>query len=297
MNPQQMERILERINELKALFIFGQRVIPFLEELFSFVQNIVPLMQEMNQSLHESSSKMPRASSQLNDVTRATELATNEILDILDDVLFKLGEIQSGLSQSREIHAKLSRLERKVNRLLARPAEERASEKWIQSVQAIQQQRKVTLKSLRRSITRAQNNLTQVKDSASDIMFSLQVQDITSQQIAAVNHLIESVRERIEHLLNQLQTPGPAAETEVSSIQPLPFDPQASYINNADRQQTADAIFAAPPTPGNPSFLQEEIDQLFQTNPPASDPAARNEKPAPTPSNNHLSGENKEHGS
>ncbi len=267
MNPQQMERILERINELKALFIFGQRVIPFLEELFGFVQNIVPLMQEMNKSLRESSTKMPRAASQLNDVTRATELATNEILDILDDILFKLGEVQSILNQSVDFYRKINRLERKLDRLLELNPENIATRGWIQKAKAIQDEKKTLLKAFRKTFTRSLKQLNDVKENASNIMFSLQVQDITSQQIAAVNHLIESVRERIEQLLNRLETPvATAPENQPVSVQPLPFDPQASYSPNDHRQQTADAIFSGSATLENPTFLQEEIDQLFRGN-------------------------------
>ncbi|NOX38401.1 MAG: protein phosphatase CheZ [Calditrichaeota bacterium] len=267
MNPQQMERILERINELKALFIFGQRVIPFLEELFGFVQNIVPLMQDMNRSLRESTTKMPRASSQLNDVTRATELATNEILDILDDILFKLGEVQSSLNQATDFHRKINRLERKLDRLLDMDPETMGTPEWIRQAKAVQEEKKTLLKALRKTFTRSLKQINDVKENASNIMFSLQVQDITSQQIAAVNHLIESVQERIEQLLNRLEAPvASPSENEPVSVQPLPFDPQASYTRDDHRQQTADAIFSRSASVENPTFLQEEIDQLFQGN-------------------------------
>ncbi len=95
MNSENLGGILDKINELRALFIFGQRVIPFLEELFYFVHDIVPVLEEINVSINESANKMPRAFSQLNKVTKATEVATTEILDNLDNVISRLNAIDA----------------------------------------------------------------------------------------------------------------------------------------------------------------------------------------------------------
>ena len=77
MNSNNLDGILEKINELRALFIFGQRVIPFLEELFYFVHDIVPVLEEINVSIYESANKMPHASSQLNNVTKGDRVSYN----------------------------------------------------------------------------------------------------------------------------------------------------------------------------------------------------------------------------
>ena len=54
--------LLRKADELKALFILGQRVIPFLEEIFLFVNEIKPLLDDINSSIEENLRKIGRAS-------------------------------------------------------------------------------------------------------------------------------------------------------------------------------------------------------------------------------------------
>lgn len=51
MDSKNLGGILDKIKELRAPFIFGQRVIPFLEELFYFVHDILPVLEETNLSI------------------------------------------------------------------------------------------------------------------------------------------------------------------------------------------------------------------------------------------------------
>jgi len=91
---KQIDSLLKEIEELKAIFVLGQRVIPFLEELFHFIREVGPMLEEINKSLEESSSKIPKASNQLDTVTRTTEMATTEILDTLDEMSLNFGEVK-----------------------------------------------------------------------------------------------------------------------------------------------------------------------------------------------------------
>ncbi len=97
MKELDIKELLRKADELRALFVLGQRVIPFLEELFSFIGEIQPLLEEINKSIKENLSKMPNLSKQLSKVTEATELATNEILDIIDGIFYKLDILASGV--------------------------------------------------------------------------------------------------------------------------------------------------------------------------------------------------------
>ncbi|HQT92341.1 MAG TPA: chemotaxis protein CheZ, partial [Candidatus Kryptobacter bacterium] len=124
MNSKNLGGILDKINELRALFIFGQRVIPFLEELFYFVNDIVPVLEDINLSIYESANKMPRASSQLNEVTQATEIATTEILDNLDGVLSKLNAMGSHFQTATGDLTALGQLEEEEFELLKKSLSE-----------------------------------------------------------------------------------------------------------------------------------------------------------------------------
>ena len=90
MQEKDIQGILKKVEELKSVFTFGVKFIPFLEDLLVFVQEMAPMLNEMNRSIQDSSSKMPKAVQQLDKVTSATELATNEILDKVDSMLARL---------------------------------------------------------------------------------------------------------------------------------------------------------------------------------------------------------------
>ena len=87
---KKLDEVLDRINDMRGFFKFGDEVIPFLGDLFSFLKNIMPLMSELNNSLQDSAHKLPTASDRIEDVNKATEYATVEILDALDRISISL---------------------------------------------------------------------------------------------------------------------------------------------------------------------------------------------------------------
>src|SRR5690606_25791217 len=92
-----IQQLFQKVQELKALFIIGQRVVPFLEEIFRFIEEIFPLLNVINTSLSENMQKIPKASMQLSKVSEATELATTEIMDTLDGLVSKSFTISKNL--------------------------------------------------------------------------------------------------------------------------------------------------------------------------------------------------------
>ena len=91
----QLDEVLTRINDMRGFFKFGDEVIPFLGDLFTFLKKIMPLMSDMNSSLQDSAHKLPTASDRIDDVSKATEYATVEILDTLDRISESLEVLQS----------------------------------------------------------------------------------------------------------------------------------------------------------------------------------------------------------
>ena len=96
-------------------------------------------------------------------------------------------------------------------------------------------------------------SLREVKDSALTITMALQVQDITAQKIAAVNHLIESVRTELLHELNYFQSAG-EDDAVISPSEDIPqpqgqeahaFDKNASFRKSAEHQQRIDEVVLA----------------------------------------------------
>jgi hypothetical protein len=73
---------------------------------------------------------------------------------------------------------------------------------------------------------------------------TLQVQDITSQQIAGVSHLIESVRQQLLNALGLLDQKGPEHPPwpGAKPADHTHFDANAVYTSSTERQDSADAI-------------------------------------------------------
>jgi chemotaxis regulatin CheY-phosphate phosphatase CheZ len=135
-----------------------------------------------------------------------------------------------------------------------------------------------------------------IRNDSSSIMLALQVQDITSQQIAAVNHLLNTVQTRLNSLISKFQS---GEITKVATVQEqttnvtelhrvIAFDPDAveSLIDNAARQDEIDKLFeqqtiedtSSSKEPDNKTaqstetldseekISQDDIDKLFNQN-------------------------------
>lgn len=263
MTSQYISDILSKLGELRSLFVLGQRALPFLEEIFTFLEEISPLLDEINASMQDSTAKMPRATSQLQSVSQATELATTEILDLIDVVLLKSGQEKERLQQAA---AQVEGLARADEGLLALLRESNIAPDVLAEIETFQAQKQDTYHRLAAELRAEVSTVDEVRDKINRIMLSLQVQDITTQQIAAVNHLIESIRRRMDILVKRL------GETHYQIItdnlpQPGTFDPNARYEWSGHRQASADLVVSAYRNghAGEPTS-QDDIDALFAGN-------------------------------
>jgi chemotaxis regulatin CheY-phosphate phosphatase CheZ len=161
---------------------------------------IIPVLDHIKLTIEETTGTIPRASTQLNNVTQATEMATVEILNVLDRMTVRI-ESAEGAVHSLKVGAGNS----------------------TAAIEAIGQ------------------SLADTRQDAMNIAMALQVQDITSQQIAGVSQMIEAVRRQLLEALGQLD-PGVKAETVAGSPSRTTFDGNASYTGSGERQGDADAI-------------------------------------------------------
>lgn len=272
MNTKNLGGILDKINELRALFIFGQRVIPFLEELFYFVNDIVPVLEDINESIYESANKMPRVSSQLDKVTQATELATTEILDNLDGVLSKLNAIGSHFQTATNDLAALDSLDEESFNLIKSSLDGKHGE-LVRKLADLRERKHTHIRALKSNAGGLEESLQDIRKKSNDIMISLQVQDITTQQIASVNHLIQSVQDRLANLIDRFKISGADLVSEIKKAEQHNFDPLATYDRSGEGQRTADRVMQAASLAGmsktdpgavpSGSASQDEIDRMF----------------------------------
>ena len=168
------------------------------------VSGLIPSLEDIKVKIEESSGKIPKASNQLTSVTQATESATMEILNVLDSMSQNVDEAEVGVKTLRSLLPN-------------------AGPSVAEVIEAISQ------------------SLATTKEKSMSIAMALQVQDITSQQIAGVSHMIESVRMELTHILNEFD--GTSVQSPVSKLeQPKHFDTEAKFTASAERQEQADII-------------------------------------------------------
>jgi chemotaxis regulatin CheY-phosphate phosphatase CheZ len=181
------------------------------ENVITALQKVITLLDRIKNAIEGSSSKIPSASVQLNTVTKATELATVEILDVLDQMGAKIHMVENGLNEFE--------------------------------IKGIPESQLKTLIDIKQ-------NLLELKENTSNITVALQVQDITAQKIGAANHLIESVRRELLDELNFFETAKKKtdeakryAEEDIAS--PKAFDVNALYMKTPEHQIKIDEVVTA----------------------------------------------------
>ncbi len=251
-NNNNMSTLFEKLNDLKSIFKFVEKVVPIVQSLTEFMKDVVPLLENINASIAESTTKMPQASNHIYNVTSANELATNEILDLVDQISERVNQSNSLINELyKKEETKLAKLEALKKTIADNPEAVKLLDEFLLESDS------------QSSIKKVQDNLNLVNEDSYKITLSLQVQDITAQQLAAVNHLIESVHNALTSIIINIEQADLADELshlKVVHTDTATFDPNASYYNGASRQQVADELLNQRST----KTSQEEIDKLFK---------------------------------
>jgi chemotaxis regulatin CheY-phosphate phosphatase CheZ len=260
-----------KLEELKGLFSVGEKLIPGIQSLVNFIKEMAPILVQINTSIEESNAKIPKATDHITDVTKATEMATTEILDLIDIISATAAELSSSLSEISEKEMNGIELLTKLKELVHNNSEAIKIIDEISESLIVNSQKEVIEKKLEK-----------VQMDVASIAIALQVQDITTQQLSAVNHLILSVQKRLSSLMFEL------SEDKISRVDNsediiIPtdknFDMNASFIKkqtsqddiddlvNSASQNDIDALFNNSKESSNKSSgdtaSQDEIDKLF----------------------------------
>ncbi len=245
-----MSDLFERLNDLKIVFRYGQKLIPIIQSLIDFMKETVPLLEDINTSISDTTNKIPRAKDQINNVSSQTELATTEILDVVDSISLDVEKVDKYIHDIKSKEDEKNKSWEEIKKLIPSSS---AADKLIKQYES--------LDVFSSTIPAIEEVFGKIRNDVYKITLSLQVQDITSQQLAAVNHLIESVRMRLSSLIVHLD------ETELNSVdnvkldipEKATFDPDAVYTKSTERQDVADELINSI----NAKATQDEIDKLF----------------------------------
>ncbi len=189
-----------------------------IREFIDHVRGIIPLLEGVKNSIEESSSRIPKASMQLSKVTEATESATVEILNVLEAMTTNITRSEKDIREVQQF----------VQSCRVVPGADHSEE----------------------VLARVASVLSKTKESSMNIAIALQVQDITSQQLAGVSHTIESIRVQLAKALRRFDQTGDTGP-EGAAPEDLRtaggnttghFDSDADFSRAPDRQDRADEI-------------------------------------------------------
>lgn len=175
------------------------------ESIIAALQKVITLLDRIKNAIEESTTKIPRASVQLNTITQATEVATVEILNVLEQMETKIHIIENGLKEFDQ---------------------GQLSERQLLMLSGIQQ------------------TVAELKENTINISVTLQVQDITAQKIKAANHLIESVRKELLKELNHFESAKQISDDNLDSINDDAHSHamNATYKKNPEHQSQIDKV-------------------------------------------------------
>lgn len=209
-NVNGLNDVLVKIENMRETLKFSNDMLPLLGDLFVFIKDMIPLMLEANVSVRDSASHLPRATENIEQVSKTTETATHEVMDKLDVILSELSTL------SGELKA------------------ENVKESATARIDAIQ-------------------------NTATEIIYALQFQDITTQQLEHTTRILVAVNEKFGNLFQSFGKMKSNTSLGQDVIQA--FEKEYNRIKNTDiedfKKKTEDTIRKS-------SFSQDDIDALFK---------------------------------
>ncbi len=218
------------------------------KDLVQLIRELVPLLENVRNSIEESTNRIPRASSQLSSVTQATENATVEILNTLESMTAGITRAQQAMQDARR---SVFQTDEQVMRLLL------SLGRFLDGADG-REQITTALTAVRNRLSDGSRNdgfgaadqmLARTKEESMSIAIALQVQDITSQQLAGVAHIIESVRVQLSDALDRFEGGAAHGAPLTLPVDDTSFDTNAEYTRSQERQTAADDIVRQWSTP------------------------------------------------
>ena len=212
-----------------------------MKDLLQLLRDTIPLLENVRNSIQDSAGRIPKASDQLSKVSEATETATVEILDLVEEMTdrftkaeARLQEVKSTIFQLRkDVHDSLSILSSTPYGTLSKER----YEELIHTVFAYYND------SMAEQLLKETETLfTTTKNDYMNIAIALQVQDITAQQLVGVADIINSIQQQLWQALQRFDSG--ALDDEVDTVATLKktYNINAQYTKAPERQLSADEI-------------------------------------------------------
>ena len=234
MHTERIDAVLSTVSELDVYFDFSKRAGPMIEQVASFIRESGPVIEGLQALADVTATKLPKASEQLGRVNLASERASTDILYTVDGMIAEIGAARtaSPTGAALPIHDTAEG----VGRILDELAKTQGADEHFRKLMNIWDLHR---QSLSAAVPKGPQSdlLDRLNDSCTTIMLSLQVQDITGQQIASVIGLLQAVddvlRKLLAHVNATVQEQPTPAVVEVSS------EPE---VGATERQRMVDAL-------------------------------------------------------
>jgi len=216
-----------------------------MKDFARLLHEIVPLLENVKNSIEESSSRIPKASMQLSKVTQATESAAVEILNVLESMTAKISSVEDQLQKLKSVIQNSKDSAKKISDQLCSTSSGNGAFAYVEMLTLIVNEYVAGIDN-EHAILAMEKLLDETKKDSMNIAMALQVQDITSQQIAGVAHIIESVQTQLANALDRFEN-GEALEVAKENVEQYQsaaptFDIDAHFTKSVERQDLADEI-------------------------------------------------------
>lgn len=216
-----------------------------MKDFARLLHEIVPLLENVKNSIEDSSSRIPKASMQLSKVTQATESATVEILNVLETMTAKITNVEEQLQKLKSVIQNSKDSAKKISDQLRSTTSGKGAYAYVELLTLIVNEYVAGIDN-ESAISTIEKLLNETKEDSMNIAMVLQVQDITSQQIAGVAHIIESVQTQLANALDRFEN-GEASDIAKENVEQCQtaaptFDIDAHFTKSGERQDLADEI-------------------------------------------------------
>ncbi len=220
---------MEQITNMENIF----QKLGDLKSFFIYGQKLIPILQKIMAFMEDTVPLLEKVNQSLHESTSKMPKATNQINSITNATEIATTEILDIVDgMSLEIQNMQSKLESLKERI--------GEDEDIKSLQKIVE-----------SISAGMMNIT----------ISLQVQDITAQQLSSVNHLIGSIQGKLSGLIFEVKDKDLSVDGNADYQFPKDstFNADARYEKTGDSQKLADSLVGENLIKAS----QSEIDKLF----------------------------------
>jgi G:T/U-mismatch repair DNA glycosylase len=215
------------------------------------IRKLLPIIEDIMLMVHESLKKVPHVTTNLSKVTERNERVTAEILSYVDHLNDNMGQLADGLSTISSLSQRQEELRQDIDAVITEISEKDPSAVHVR-LRTIWQEFESFL-SIEGTIQSMQKSIENIQNNATNVVMSLQVQDITAQHMQAINNLIESVHNRLTIILQKFYGAEFQAVIPDSSRKKL-----SDYIARQSKK-----IHSHDVLPESEIESQNEIDRMF----------------------------------